>query len=200
MSDFEGIFNRTISFLRGSGIGCKIEKHKVCTDDKITTLETAVDHPIPESIKGFYQNFSDGVWMFWETHDEECGGVELYSVEELIDGYQLWRRIINTFLEDPKSLDNCIRNQADREEAFEIWNELIYWVPFYDHGDGDYFCFHLKTGAIYYYSHSWFDGFKSIESWCGALASENLFEFLKSWSRFFFCPPQRLLLGINDSG
>src|SRR5262249_6310649 len=122
------------------------------------------------------------------------GGFSIPSLKQLSEQQQQRKQRIRKFLDNPHSLDRCMKPQY-RDQAFEIWRKMETWIPFWDEGNGDHFCVDAANGHILYDQHDWYDGFGSIAKTNGIIAGQTLEDFLTNWSRFCFMRNESLWWG-----
>jgi hypothetical protein len=194
MSAFADIFDSTSAFLRAKGIPTKVSKGRVAEKTSVQQFQKQTGMALPESFSGFFTGFADGFQFSWEKNEDIWGSISIPSLKELAGQQQEWKRHVRDFLEDPKSMDQCI-DPPFRAEAFEIWQRMESWIPFLGEGNGDHFCVDSLSGQIIYDQHDWFDGFGSLAKTNGIVAGKTLEDFLRQWSRFCFRPNDSLWWG-----
>jgi len=194
MNTFAGIFDSTTAFLQKKGISPEISKGRKAEHRAVEQFQKQTGIYLPENFCAFYTDFADGFKFWWEMSDEVWGAFSIPSLLELAEKQQNWKRNVRDFLDDPTSLNQCVK-PSFRPKAFQIWQKMESWIPFWDEGNGDHFCVDTPGGQILYDQHDWFDGFGSIAETNGIVAGENLEGFLYNRSRFCFRPDKSLWWG-----
>jgi hypothetical protein len=188
MNDFAKIFADTAAFLRAKDVAPEIADAKRSKEAAVIQFNQKTGLELPESFWAFHTQFSNGYEFEWCDSESECRGeFSIPSLSELVQNCRYWQRNVQDFLDDPHSLDRCVKPPF-REEAFTIWRRMLRWVPFWGEANGDWFCLDTASGRIVYHQHDWFDGFGGLAKTNGIVAGENLEHFLQNWSRFCFQP------------
>lgn len=194
MDSFAEIFDSTTAFLKSKGVFPEINKGKRATAKAIEKFNAQTGIALPGDFSAFFTDFADGFQFRWEKGEESFGIFSMPTLKQLAKDRLDWERNVKDFLEDPNSLNGCVR-EPFRVDAFQIWRNMLPWVPFWDEGNGDHFCLDVKTGRIVYDQHDWFDGFGALAKTNGITAGDNLSDFLQNWARFCFLPNKSLWWG-----
>ncbi len=191
---FANIFDSTTTFLKKKGITPEVAKGKKASAKAIAAFNQQTGIILPANFSSFYTEFANGFDYRWMQTDEVWGIFSLPALESMTEQRLDWARNVRDFLDDPHSLDKCIKPPF-RQEAFTIWRRMESWVPIWDEGDGDHFCLDTATGKIVYDQHDWFDGFGSLAKTNGVIAGQSLENFTQNWSKFCFQPPKSFWWG-----
>lgn len=194
MNAFAEIFDSTFAFLRAKGITANVSKGRTASRASVADFHKQTGIQLPESFSTFFTGFADGFDFRWEQNEDVWGSISIPCLRDLAARQQDWRRNVRDFLDDPTSMERCVK-PTFRIEAFEIWRRMDSWIPFWTEGDGDHFCVDAVNGHILYDQHDWFDGFGSLAKTNGIVAGATFEDFLQHWSRFCFMPNNSLWWG-----
>ncbi|MGV3755372.1 MAG: hypothetical protein ACO1QS_08335 [Verrucomicrobiota bacterium] len=194
MITFAAIFAETGRFLETKGLAAEITQGDKATSQDIAQFQEQTSLVLPASFSAFHTGFANGFDFRWMQTEDVWGIFSLPSLEHMANHRQAWAGNINDFLDDPHSLDNCVKPRF-RPAAFAIWRQMLSWVPLWNEEEGDHFCLDTTNGQILYSPHDWFDGFGSVYKTGGVVAGKDLADFIKNWSRFCFQPNKSLWWG-----
>ena len=192
MSEWLNLFRDVKKDLEAKGIEVESLLNEAASKKEIDKFQKQTGLLLPKNFADFYEEFADGFYFGWERDDNAWGCFAMPSISDLTKETKAWLRFVNEFASNPKSMDQCI-DVEHRPEAFEIWNQMKLWAPFWEEPNGDHFCVDVSNGSIVFDQHDWFDGFGSIATTNGMMAGSTLFDFVESWSKYYFRPPQSLL-------
>lgn len=198
MNNYTSLFQSVARGLAEKGIDAESTDATPCDEDVVLKFEQATGMTMPESLKEFYTQFSDGFAFQWELNEGVWGCFAIPPISELISQTESWQRNVRQFANDPTSMNRCIRPEF-RPRAFEIWHEMINWIPIWHEADGDHFCV-CQNGSVVYDQHDWFDGFGRIATTNGLLAGTSLFDHVQNWGQFYFMPPKDSWWGALAKG
>jgi len=199
MASFAEVFGTTEKFLRSKGIAAEINAGPTVTVKALKEFEQQAGLALPASFSEFYTGFANGLDFRWIQDEDTWGIFSLPPLEDIAFQRKKWVQNIHDFLDDPHSLDKCIKPRF-RPQAFDIWRQMLSWTPVWNEESDDQFCLDTTTGQILCYQRDWFDGFGSIFKSSSFLAGENLLHFAQNWSRFCFQPDRSLWWGNLEEG
>ena len=173
MSSFPEIFDSTAAFLKKKGISVEVNGGAKASMREVEKFHRQTGIVLPESFASFYTGFANGYEFIWQKDDETWGRFSIPNLDEIAVSTQDWLSNIKDFLDNPHSLDQCVKPPF-RAEAFDIWKRMRGWAPMRRDTDGDHFCVETSSGRILYDQHDWFDGFGSLAKTNGIVAGESL--------------------------
>ncbi len=181
---FSTVFDDVSRFLESKGVHAQTSFKPRASASEVRVFNKTTKLELPDSFAKFHTDFSNGYEFRWEG-GEEMGLFSIPSLSDLAIRRAEWLENVSQFADDSNSMDLCIKPPF-RQRAFEIWQQMKLWVPFFDEPDGDAFCLDTTNGEIVFDKHDWFDGFGGIAEANGLVAGSSLEDFVKNWARFSF--------------
>ncbi len=188
--EIEELFSPLSKHLNALRINCDFFSAE-CVDAKtISDAETTIDFKLPEQLKELYLKFGNGLVFAWEdkrseSKHEAYGQLIIPALAELVQMHDEWKKLVVWM--DDYEFPNC----QDSVLAKKTYRRMKLWLPFWDEGNGDQFCFDCgdAAGAIVFHQHDWNDGGVGNN---GHRLANNLFDFIAQWSKVSFTCPTSL--------
>lgn len=166
------------------GVDPYYTKRPPVTPEDIQLFNCGGDIELPDQLCRFYIEFSNGFELRWNTEDEEeCGEINFPTLENLARRRTRWINRVNSFANDPKSLNQCI-DPEHRLRAFKIWELMKDWLPLVQGPEGDSYCIRLSDAVMVFDKHDWFDGFGSprLAQSNGLIIGDTFDDFFSAWA------------------